>query len=108
MESYSKGFSAPSASFPGATISIECVRYYEGDTYREGEWRTNVFAEGGGWVAHAGSDNVQDTLEAFVSMLTPFYDGTALWLDDDTGEQLSFWEMVVRTVPENLGPRSQP
>ena len=104
MQSYSKGFAAPSSFFPGATISIECVRYFDGGSYRDGEWRTNVFAEDGGWIAHPWSDNVQDTLDSFISMLEPFYDGKALWLDDDTGERLTFWEMVVRTLPSNLGP----
>ena len=104
MQSYSKGFAAPSTTFPGATISIECVRYFDGDRYRDGEWRTNVFAEDGGWVAHPSADNVQDTLDSFIAMLMPFYDGTALWRDDDTGESLTFWDMVVRTLPTNLGP----
>jgi hypothetical protein len=104
MESYSRGFTAPSTPFPGATISLECVRYFEGDRYLDGEWRTNVFAQDGSWVDHEGADNVQDTLEAMVSMLAPFYDGTALWLDDETGESLTFWEMVVRSTPTNLGP----
>lgn len=106
MQSYSKGFAAPSASFPGATISFECTRYYEGERYIEGAWAVNVFAPDGGWVEHAGSDNIQDSMDAFISQLAPFYDGLTLWTDDDTGEQLSFWEMTLRTLPDNLGPPS--
>ncbi|MCL6741811.1 hypothetical protein LZ518_11800 [Sphingomonas sp. RB56-2] len=104
MESYSRGFTAPSTPFPGATISLECVRYFEGQRYVDGEWRTNVLGQDGSWVGYQGADNVQDTLEAMVTMLAPFYDGSSLWLDDETGESLTFWEMIVRSTPTNLGP----
>jgi hypothetical protein len=103
----SKGFTAPSASFPGARISLECVRYFDGERYSDCEWRTNVFAEDGNWVDHQGADNVQDSLDAMIEMLMPFYDGKANWVDDDTGESLTFWEMVIRTLPGRLGPRSR-
>jgi hypothetical protein len=108
MQIYSKGFTAPSTSFPGATISVECSRIYDGEKYIEGTWATNVFAADGGWVEHEGSDNVQLTMDAFISMLSAFYDGSASWIDDDTGEQLSFWEMTLRTLPESLGPPVKP
>jgi len=104
MDTYSKDFTAPSTSFPGARISLRCSRFYEGERYIEGAWATNVFAADGGWVEHEGSDNVQDTMDAFIATLAPFYDGSAFWTDDDTGEQLSFWAMTLRTLPENLGP----
>ena len=104
MKGYSKGFVAPS-TFPGATISLECVRYFDGSRYSDCEWRTNVLAADGKWVEHSGADNVQDTTDAMIGMLTPFYDGKALWIDDDTGESLTFWEMIVRTLPRNLGPQ---
>lgn len=101
-------FTAPSTSFPGATISVECSRIYDGEKYIEGTWATNVFAANGGWVEHEGSDNVQLTMDAFISTLSAFYDGSAIWIDDDTGEQLGFWEMTLRTLPESLGPPAKP
>ena len=108
MQIHPKGFTAPSTSFAGATISFECSRLYDGDQYVEGTWATNVFAADGGWVEHTGSDNVQDTMDAFISVLASFYDGSAMWTDDETGEQLSFWEMTLRTLPESLGPPRNP
>lgn len=108
MQIYSKGFTAPSTSFPGATISFECSRIYDGDQYVQGTWATNVFGAEGRWVKHRGSDNVQDSMDAFISMLEPFYDGSAMWTDGDTGEQLTFWEMMLRTLPNNLGPPPKP
>lgn len=104
MQYYSKGFTAPSAPFPGATIVFECIRRFEGRKYVSGEWITNVHSADGGWVDHPGCDNVQDDMDAFIGMLAPFYDGTSKWTDMDTDEELSFWEMILRTLPENLGP----
>jgi hypothetical protein len=104
MQIYSKGFTAPSRSFPGATTSVACERIWDGDQYIQANWATNVFAADGGWVDHAGCDNVQYSMDAFIAMLSPFYDGTAAWTDNETGEQLSFWQMILRTLPDNLGP----
>lgn len=106
MDDYSKGFSAPSATFPGATINIECIRTWHDGRYVSGEWITNVNEADGSWVKHRGCDNIQDNMDAFIGMLAPFYDGLAKWTDDDTGEQLSFWQMILRTLPEYLGPKS--
>ena len=86
----------------GATISLECTRYFDGDYFKETAWATNVFQAEGGWVDHPGADNVQDSLDAMIAMLAPFYDGTSLWTLDETDQQFTFWEMIVRTLPENL------
>lgn len=102
MRSTSIGFTAPTTRFPGAIISIHCTRYVDSSSTVETAWAINVLAEQGGWVDAPGADVVEDDLESFVSRLSVFYDGTALWTLDETEERFTFWEMIVRTLPENM------
>ncbi len=37
-----------------------------------------------------------------LSRLSSFYDGTALWKVDGTGEMLSLWQMLLRPLPEDI------
>lgn len=103
MRALSIGFTAPS-TFEGATISLECTRWFDGDRLESSQWATNVMYddEASKWVDHPGSDNVQDTIDSMVAMLMPFYDGRSLWTLDDTDQKFTFWEMIVRSLPENL------
>ena len=102
MRNLSIGFTAPSTYFEGATISIQCTHYFDGDTYSETAWATNVFAPDGDWVDHPNADTIEDTLEDFISRLVPFYDGNSDWRLDETDRTFTFWEMIVRTLPENM------
>ncbi len=62
----------------------------------------NVFAKEGGWVNHPGADTLDDDLEAFIASLAPFYDGISVWTMDETDQVFTLWEMIVRTLPENM------
>lgn len=106
MKDYSIGFTAPSSTFPGATISLECIHYFENERLVETAWAVNIFAADGDWVSHPGADQIQTDLYSFVSMLSSFYDGVALWTQDDTGAKLTFWEMVLATGSERNVPSS--
>lgn len=101
MRSLSIAFTAPSI-FEGATISVECTHRFDGERLIDSQWATNVMYGDRTWVDHPGADNVQDTLDAMVAMLAPFYDGKALWTMQGSADQLTFWEMVIRSLPENL------
>ena len=95
------GFTTPSI-FEGATVSLEITHYFDSEQLTASQWATNVMYDDGRWVEHPDSDNVQDSLQSMVAMLAPFYDGTSLWTLDDTEQQFTFWEMLVRSLPENL------
>lgn len=95
------GFTTPS-TFEGATISLECTHWFDGDRLESSQWATNVIYDDGNWVDHPGADNVQDSLNAMVATLAPFYDGKSLWTLHETDHQFTIWEMNVRSLPENL------
>jgi hypothetical protein len=103
MRALSIGFSTPS-TFEGATISLECTHWFDGDRLESSHWATNVMYDDGSsrWVDHPGADNVQDSLESMIAMLVPFYDGKSLWKHHETDREFTFWEMIVRSLPENL------
>lgn len=62
----------------------------------------NVFATDGSWVEHPNSDVFEHSTDEMLSRLASFYDGTAEWAVDATNEKVTFWEMLVRSLPENF------
>ena len=54
------------------------------------------------WVDHPRADNAQDDIDSMIAMLRPFYDGKSPWTSSETGRDLTFWEMLVRCIPENM------
>jgi hypothetical protein len=87
------GFTAPSTIYPGATISLQCNRYFDGEAPTAVAWAMNVFAEGGDWVKHPDSDVLEDNTDDMLRRLSSFYDGTSDWSVDGTSENLTFWQM---------------
>lgn len=100
MTQWRTGFSAPSTTFPGATISLECTRYYEGGALVETAWAVNVMNPDGSWVAHPDADHVQSDLDSLIAMLAPFCTGQTQWTADRDGRRLSFFDMILWTWPD--------
>ena len=94
------GFTAPSTTYSGATISLECNRYFEGEAPTSVAWAMNVFSENGDWVKHPDSDVLEDDTDNMLRRLSSFYDGTSEWTVDGSGEKLTFWQMMVRTLAD--------
>ena len=100
MTEWRTGFSAPSSSYPGATISLECTRYMDGDALVETAWAVNVLNPDGSWVAHPDADHVQSNLDSLISMLAPFCEGETRWTADRDGRTMTFFDMVLSTWPD--------
>lgn len=100
MTEWQTGFTAPSNTFPGATISLECTRYFDGGALMETAWAVNVRLSDGSWVAHSDADHVQDNLDSLISMLAPFCDGETRWTADRDGQTMLFFDLVLSTWPE--------
>lgn len=100
MSEWRTGFSAPSSTFPGATISLECRRYFDSGALVETEWIVNVLSADGSWVAHPDADHIQSDLDSLVTMLAPFCDGETTWTADSSGRTMPFFEMVLSTWPD--------
>ena len=62
----------------------------------------NVFSEDGDWVKHPDSDVLEDDTDGILQRLNSFYDGTSEWSVNGSGEKVTFWQMLIRTLADDL------
>jgi hypothetical protein len=95
-------FSSPSTTYPGATIEVICHRQFRGLQLLGTDWLVEVTDAGGELIDSFDNGAKERSIERLVNRLTSFYDGSTPWTLQDTGEEHSFFEMLVRALPENL------
>ena len=95
-------FSAPSTTFPGATITVTCSRKFDQLDVTETWWGITVEDEQGEPIEHAGNGFEYSSMDEFVCRLASYYDGTTSWTLDGRSQSMPFYEMLVRALPTNM------